>query len=46
MVEGGFAKLFQKRSFFRFAQKYQPLGSGELEEEVRIAYASCLDLLK
>ncbi|XP_075017602.1 calcium-transporting ATPase type 2C member 2 [Calonectris borealis] len=33
MVEGGFAKLFQKRSFFRFAQKYQPLGSGEPEEE-------------
>ncbi|GAB0195454.1 calcium-transporting ATPase type 2C member 2 [Grus japonensis] len=33
MVEGGFAKLFQKRSFFRFMQKYQPLGSGEPEEE-------------
>ncbi|XP_054696769.1 calcium-transporting ATPase type 2C member 2 isoform X2 [Grus americana] len=33
MVEGGFAKLFQKRSFFRFVQKYQPLGSGEPEEE-------------
>ncbi|XP_009645482.1 calcium-transporting ATPase type 2C member 2 [Egretta garzetta] len=33
MVEGGFAKLFQKRSVFRFAQKYQPLGSGEPEEE-------------
>ncbi|XP_049660522.1 calcium-transporting ATPase type 2C member 2 isoform X2 [Accipiter gentilis] len=33
MGEGGFAKLFQKRSFFRFAQKYQPLGSGEPEEE-------------
>ncbi|NXN45506.1 AT2C2 ATPase, partial [Rhinoptilus africanus] len=35
MVEGGFAKLFQKRSFFRFAQKYQPLGSGEPEEETQ-----------
>ncbi|XP_075622138.1 calcium-transporting ATPase type 2C member 2 isoform X1 [Balearica regulorum gibbericeps] len=33
MVEGGFAKLFQKRSVFRFVQKYQPLGSGEPEEE-------------
>ncbi|XP_076205145.1 calcium-transporting ATPase type 2C member 2 isoform X2 [Aptenodytes patagonicus] len=33
MVEGGFTKLFQKRSFFHFAQKYQPLGSGEPEEE-------------
>ncbi|KAM6409256.1 calcium-transporting ATPase type 2C member 2 isoform 2-T2 [Rhynochetos jubatus] len=33
MVEGGFAKLFQKRSFFRLAQKYQPLGSGKPEEE-------------
>ncbi|XP_053934894.1 calcium-transporting ATPase type 2C member 2 isoform X2 [Cuculus canorus] len=33
MVEGGFIKLFQKRSFFRFVQKYQPLGSGEPEEE-------------
>ncbi|XP_074957356.1 calcium-transporting ATPase type 2C member 2 [Phalacrocorax aristotelis] len=33
MVEGGFTKLFQKRSFFRFVQKYQPLGSGEPEEE-------------
>lgn len=46
MVEGGFTKLFQKRSFLRLAQKYQPLGSGEQEEKVRIAYASCLDLLK
>ncbi|XP_074695423.1 calcium-transporting ATPase type 2C member 2 isoform X3 [Strix aluco] len=35
MVEGGFAKLFQKKSFFRFMQKYQPLGSGEPEEETR-----------
>ncbi|NWX03402.1 AT2C2 ATPase, partial [Caloenas nicobarica] len=34
MVEGGFAKLFQKRSFLRFAQKYQPLGSGEQEEKI------------
>ncbi|XP_009968811.1 calcium-transporting ATPase type 2C member 2 [Tyto alba] len=33
MVEGGFAKLFQKKPFFRFTQKYQPLGSGETEEE-------------
>ncbi|KAM9227888.1 calcium-transporting ATPase type 2C member 2 [Leptosomus discolor] len=33
MVEGGFAKLFQKRSFIRFAQKYQPLGSGEPEDK-------------
>nr|XP_009943652.1 PREDICTED: calcium-transporting ATPase type 2C member 2 [Opisthocomus hoazin] len=33
MVEGGFDKLFQKRSFFRFTQKYQPLGSSEPEEE-------------
>ncbi|KAM6123543.1 calcium-transporting ATPase type 2C member 2 [Phoenicopterus ruber ruber] len=33
MVEGGLAKLFQKASFFRFAQKYQPLGSREPEEE-------------
>lgn len=46
MVEGGFAKLFQKRSFLRLAQKYQPLGSGEQEEKVRIACPSCLDLLK
>ncbi|KAM6057641.1 calcium-transporting ATPase type 2C member 2 [Chlamydotis macqueenii] len=35
MVEGGFAKLFQKRSFFGFTQKYQPLGSGEPEEKSR-----------
>ncbi|XP_069724728.1 calcium-transporting ATPase type 2C member 2 isoform X2 [Phaenicophaeus curvirostris] len=34
MVEGGFIKPFQKRSFFRFVQKYQPLGSGEPEEEI------------
>ncbi|KAK2530118.1 Atp2c2 [Columba guinea] len=33
MVEGGFTKLFQKRSFLRLAQKYQPLGSGEQEEK-------------
>ncbi|XP_010013328.1 PREDICTED: calcium-transporting ATPase type 2C member 2 [Nestor notabilis] len=33
MVEGGFAKLLQKKLFFRLAQKYQPLGSGEPEEE-------------
>ncbi|KAM6324706.1 calcium-transporting ATPase type 2C member 2 [Podargus strigoides] len=33
MVEGGFTKLLQKRSFLRFAQKYQPLGRGEPEEE-------------
>ncbi|XP_047931004.2 calcium-transporting ATPase type 2C member 2 [Anser cygnoides] len=33
MVEGGFAKLFQKRSLVRFTQKYQPLGSAEPEEE-------------
>ncbi|NXO52807.1 AT2C2 ATPase, partial [Aramus guarauna] len=33
MVEGGFAKLFPKRSFFHFVQKYQPLGSGQPEEE-------------
>ncbi|XP_010184148.1 PREDICTED: calcium-transporting ATPase type 2C member 2 [Mesitornis unicolor] len=34
MVEGGFTKLFQKRSFFRFTQNYQPLGDGEPEKEV------------
>ncbi|KAM9288986.1 calcium-transporting ATPase type 2C member 2 [Morus bassanus] len=33
MVEGGFTKLFQKKSFFHFTQNYQPLGSGEPEEE-------------
>ncbi|NXU57715.1 AT2C2 ATPase, partial [Turnix velox] len=33
MVEGAFSKFFQKRSFCRLAQKYQPLGSGEPEEE-------------
>ncbi|KAM9268853.1 calcium-transporting ATPase type 2C member 2 [Cariama cristata] len=33
MVEGASTKLFQKWSFFRFVQKYQPLGSGEPEEE-------------
>ncbi|XP_027502876.1 LOW QUALITY PROTEIN: calcium-transporting ATPase type 2C member 2 [Corapipo altera] len=33
MGEGIFTKLFQKRSFLRFVQKYQPLGSGEPEEE-------------
>ncbi|XP_009872571.1 PREDICTED: calcium-transporting ATPase type 2C member 2 [Apaloderma vittatum] len=33
MVEGGFAKLFPKGSFFRSAQKYQPLGNGEPEKE-------------
>ncbi|NXI90245.1 AT2C2 ATPase, partial [Psophia crepitans] len=38
MVEGGFAKPFQKTSFFRFVQKYQPLGNGEPEEE---AHAEC-----
>ncbi|XP_065517127.1 calcium-transporting ATPase type 2C member 2 [Lathamus discolor] len=33
MVEGGFTKLLQKKLFFHLAQKYQPLGSGEPEEE-------------
>ncbi|NXW45294.1 AT2C2 ATPase, partial [Nyctiprogne leucopyga] len=33
MVEGGFTKFFQKKLFSRFTQKYQPLGSGEPEEE-------------
>ncbi|KAL2300150.1 hypothetical protein Nmel_012113 [Mimus melanotis] len=33
MGEGSFTKLFQKRSLLRFVQKYQPLGSGEPEEE-------------
>ncbi|XP_027746615.1 calcium-transporting ATPase type 2C member 2 [Empidonax traillii] len=35
MGEGIFTKLFQKRSFLRFVKKYQPLGSGEPEEEPR-----------
>ncbi|NWX26540.1 AT2C2 ATPase, partial [Notiomystis cincta] len=35
MGEGSFTKLFQKRSLLRFVQKYQPLGSGEPEEEPR-----------
>ncbi|XP_030313553.1 calcium-transporting ATPase type 2C member 2 [Calypte anna] len=33
MVEGGFTKLLKKKSFFHLVQKYQPLGSGEPEEE-------------
>ncbi|KAM7040373.1 calcium-transporting ATPase type 2C member 2 isoform 2-T2 [Acridotheres tristis] len=33
MGEGNFTKLLQKRSLLRFVQKYQPLGSGEPEEE-------------
>ncbi|KAM8983224.1 LOW QUALITY PROTEIN: calcium-transporting ATPase type 2C member 2 [Ara ararauna] len=33
MVEGGFTKLLRKKLFFHLAQKYQPLGSGEPEEE-------------
>lgn len=35
MVEGVLAKLFPKRLSARFAQKYQPLGSTEPEEESR-----------
>lgn len=35
MGEGSFTELFQKRSLLRFVQKYQPLGSGEPEEEPR-----------
>ncbi|NXM69978.1 AT2C2 ATPase, partial [Serilophus lunatus] len=35
MGEGIFTKLFHKRSFLRFVKKYQPLGSGEPEEETR-----------
>lgn len=45
MGEGRLGKLLQKRALLRFVQKYQPLGSGEPEEEVRTACASCLDLL-
>lgn len=45
MGEGSLAKLCQKRWLLRFVQRYQPLGSGEPGEEVRIACASCLDLL-
>nr|XP_021396721.1 calcium-transporting ATPase type 2C member 2 [Lonchura striata domestica] len=33
MGEGSITKFFQKRSLLRFVQKYQPLGSGEPEEE-------------
>ncbi|XP_064242465.1 calcium-transporting ATPase type 2C member 2 isoform X2 [Passer domesticus] len=33
MGEGSITKFFQKRSLLRFVQKYQPLGSGEQEEE-------------
>ncbi|NXB00645.1 AT2C2 ATPase, partial [Cnemophilus loriae] len=33
MGEGSFTKLFQKTSLLRLVQKYQPLGSGEPEEE-------------
>nr|XP_032606308.2 calcium-transporting ATPase type 2C member 2 [Taeniopygia guttata] len=33
MGEGSITQFFQKRSFLRFVQKYQPLGSGEAEEE-------------
>ncbi|KAM9509383.1 LOW QUALITY PROTEIN: calcium-transporting ATPase type 2C member 2 [Guaruba guarouba] len=44
MVEGGFTKLLRKKLFFHLAQKYQPLGSGEPEEEeVRIGYCKTLD---
>ncbi|KAF4795055.1 Calcium-transporting ATPase type 2C member 2 [Turdus rufiventris] len=33
MGEGRLGKLLQKRALLRFVQKYQPLGSGEPEEE-------------
>ncbi|XP_030811997.1 calcium-transporting ATPase type 2C member 2 [Camarhynchus parvulus] len=33
MGRGSIAKFFQKKSLLRFVQKYQPLGSGEPEEE-------------
>ncbi|XP_009089006.2 calcium-transporting ATPase type 2C member 2 isoform X1 [Serinus canaria] len=35
MGQGSITKFFQKRSLLRFVQKYQPLGSGEPEEEPR-----------
>lgn len=46
MVEGVLAKLFPKRPSARFVQKYQPLGSTEPEEEVRISQSPCWDLPK
>lgn len=46
MVEGVLAKLFPKRLSARFAQKYQPLGSTEPEEEVRSSQSPCRDLPK
>ncbi|KAF2984225.1 hypothetical protein EK904_013360 [Melospiza melodia maxima] len=33
MGQGSITKFFQKKSLLRFVQKYQPLGSGEPEEE-------------